>query len=203
MEQDEGRTDWVREGDDLWGSGTDPWTNACLNFAADPFDPYSTGYRRAADIITEYVIQQLRDQDTLIYPIVFLYRHHIELKLKEIICFGSKLTIGKAEIAGGHNLKELWGSARPILESICSKEFVDDINNFEVGLFQLISQDGKSTSFRYPIDKKRSPSLPNVRHINIGNFRDVMTRLCNFLDGCTSHIDYLLDCKAEMEANLI
>ncbi len=43
------------------------------------------GYRRGARLLVEHVDEHARDQDFLVYPIMFLYRHHIELALKNII----------------------------------------------------------------------------------------------------------------------
>jgi hypothetical protein len=57
------------------GAGADRW---CL---------YAAGYKRAAELL----IQQVRttyEANTLIFPIIFLYRHYVEVTLKEIIEYG-------------------------------------------------------------------------------------------------------------------
>jgi hypothetical protein len=76
-----------RNGDQLFRGDLRDWmNNACLNVMGngDAF-AYKAGYRRGAEVLIEYVGESGRDQDFLVYPIIFLYRHHIELMLKRII----------------------------------------------------------------------------------------------------------------------
>jgi hypothetical protein len=47
--------------------------------------PYREGYRRGAGQLAKYVCDEGRDQDFLVFPIVYLYRHHVELALKGIL----------------------------------------------------------------------------------------------------------------------
>ena|SRR6185295_9290413 len=47
--------------------------------------PFREGHRRGARRLAEHVCENVRDQDLLVYPIVFLYRHHVELALKRLI----------------------------------------------------------------------------------------------------------------------
>jgi hypothetical protein len=73
-----------RKGDKLFRGDLRDWNNnACLR-GGDEY-AYSEGYRRGAQLLVQEVGETARDQDFLVYPIVFLYRHHIELALKRII----------------------------------------------------------------------------------------------------------------------
>src|SRR5260370_16784696 len=73
------------------GEGEDQsWeTNACLRGATDY--AYAEGYRLAARLIADHVIEKRWDTDFLVYPIVFLYRHNVELQLKRLIPQGAFL----------------------------------------------------------------------------------------------------------------
>jgi len=51
--------------------------NSCLNTYNESI--YSDGYLLAANKLIKGLINNSSDQDYLIYPIIFLYRHHIEL----------------------------------------------------------------------------------------------------------------------------
>ena len=74
-----------RKGDRLFRDDlSDYHNNACLSLGGDPF-PYAEGYRRAAEILVHYVNDNGQDQDFLVFPILFLYRHHLELAMKRII----------------------------------------------------------------------------------------------------------------------
>jgi hypothetical protein len=46
---------------------------------------YTIGYKEAADILVGHVESTGRRADKLGYPILFLYRHHLELVVKSLI----------------------------------------------------------------------------------------------------------------------
>ncbi|GAC19580.1 hypothetical protein [Paraglaciecola arctica] len=69
----------------LFSSGEDWQSNACVNCSHDSIGLYIDGYRQAADTLAHKVVESSRDQDILVYPIVFLFRQYIELQLKRII----------------------------------------------------------------------------------------------------------------------
>ncbi len=71
---------WPQKGDRLFGADSDWWHNACPNYAWNPWHAYSTGYRCAADILVAFIDSSGREQDTLVYPIVFLYRSILNLR---------------------------------------------------------------------------------------------------------------------------
>lgn len=75
----------------LFQSDNDWKNNACLNFTSDPTHGYIEGYKRAADLLVAHVMEKGKDQDYLVYPITFLYRQHLELRIKEIIADGRNL----------------------------------------------------------------------------------------------------------------
>ena len=57
-------------------------------------------------------------------PIVYLYRHHVELTLKSIInsaCFVVDYTCTEKDLdtLGRHDLAKLWSLARPMLNPSC------------------------------------------------------------------------------------
>ena len=86
-----------RKSDQLFRSDLRDWmNNACLNVmgSGDAY-AYKAGYRRGAEVLIGYVGEIARDQDFLVYPIIFLYRHHIELMLKGDFLFSSRLQTRK------------------------------------------------------------------------------------------------------------
>ncbi len=68
----------------------DDWRmNACLNMYHDPSELYVVGYKEAADSLVDSIANQKGSADSLIFPIVFLYRHYIEIRLKSLLHDGS------------------------------------------------------------------------------------------------------------------
>jgi hypothetical protein len=85
---------------------------------------YSRGFRLAAHHLAAQSSDTGPEQGFLIYPIVYLYRHHVELVLKAIItsAFGllnRELTEQDLKTLGRHGLSELWREAWPLLDSVC------------------------------------------------------------------------------------
>ena len=125
--------------------------------------------------------------DAIIYPIVFLYRHYIELSLKQIVKLGSPLMPeGKPASLDHHNLLDLWSSARPIIEKLCSESDVAHVEEAGRIILAFSEIDPNSEAFRYakrPEMKGGSPSLPkDVRHINIRLLYEEMEKVSSMLD---------------------
>ena len=96
--------------------------NACLNFSHDSIDLYASGYKDAGDKLVEYVLAKATDQDILIYPIVFLYRQYIELRLKEIIKHGRILLEEGNDFPKHHKIWDLWCTAKRIITKVFENE---------------------------------------------------------------------------------
>ena len=185
--------------------------NACLNVIGngDAY-AYKAGYRRGAEILVDYVCQNGRDQDFLVYPIIFLYRHHVELMLKRIIrripyLIDSRLTEAQKQHLKKHRLDLLWRDLRIMLPSVCKAAGWEEIDTKHIeGIDEYICQlselDADSFSFRYSHSKKGKQLLPrNLKNINLRHFGDLMGRLANYLYGMDEAVSWLFDTKAEIQ----
>ena len=85
-----GRQAPPRKSDKLFRSDDDWEMNACVNYGKGAW-LYSNGYLIGARSLALQVFESRREQDGLIYPVVYLYRHHCELTLKSIIFLASEL----------------------------------------------------------------------------------------------------------------
>ena len=205
-----------RKSDVLFGSGTDWQANACVK-SIDAAMAYQDGYRRAALHLAEYVCEEGRGQDYLVYPIVYLYRHHIELTLKSIIgaaAFVIDHTLAKDDFdtLGHHDLAKLWKLASQMLNPACelggeSPLPPADLEGIDSYIAQLHQHDPDGQRFRYSTTKakgqktRRLPSLPdNLTHINVRDFAAGMEKLADYLEGLDSWIGDLVDAKLEYRA---
>jgi hypothetical protein len=75
---------WPKAGDTPFSASEHPQRNAYINrFGHGRLLHMMTGYKLAADILVEKAqTSQHSDRDVLVYPILFNYRHFIELSLK-------------------------------------------------------------------------------------------------------------------------
>jgi hypothetical protein len=123
----------------------DHWKfNACLNFSHDMGYGYVEGYKKAAEILISYIETKMNDQDILVYPIVFMYRHYLELLLKEIIKNGSKiLNLEFDNNDYHHEILKLWNKVKSIILKIDTncKEDINMVEKVIVKINKINKQD--------------------------------------------------------------
>jgi hypothetical protein len=202
--RDEIEAQVARIGEPLFTSKSFPdpdwYLNAVLHISPDKWDAYAEGYKKAADIIVQYIINNNRDQDYLIFPVVFLYRHYLELRLKELIVVSSRLLDHDVSVPTHHDLVSLWKQVRPNLEQVWPEQEKHVLDKVEERLKELSEADLRSFGFRYPIDTKGQPTLVKLKHINLKHLRDVIQGISNILDGSSIGMGEYLDAKNEMMA---
>jgi hypothetical protein len=192
---------WPRKSGRLFKSDSDWWHNACLNYPGIDIEAYAIGYKQAADCLVEYVSQERRFQDTLVYPIAFLYRQYLELRLKELIRSGNILLGTPNNMRKpDHRIDKYWEQCRKVLEKIWPNEKTDDLDAIAECIKDFSKVDPTSTGFRYPVNTDGRPSLKGITHINLRNLAEVMNRIASPLDAAGTGIDVMLDQKREMES---
>ena len=141
---------------------------AYFGFKKQSFLGYALEYIQAANKLIQ-TIDDLPGREAYVLPIVFLYRHYIELQLKSI------LEQEGCEILPRHHLDALWTQVKPILERVfrqlSKKELLAEMEAVEERIIEFHEVDERSYSFRYPIDRKGNPSLKN------SNYSGVLARL--------------------------
>lgn len=182
--------------------GPDHWNNACLYPYSDNWSLYARGYKVAADRLVEHIGSRHRDQDTLVYPILFLYRQYIELRLKHLSRDAAKILDSKYSIPKTHKLDQLWNELLKLIRSI-EKQFGsmgDDTPVKTAGMVikKIVEIDGGSFAFRYPVDTSNQPSIPHdVKYINVRHYKEQIEEVSSLLEGMDVIIGQLEDMKNE------
>ncbi|HBH9480592.1 TPA: hypothetical protein KYC81_004277 [Escherichia coli] len=184
----------------LLASDSDWHNNACLNYMPDHGTAYTEGYRRAADILINHIDESGRDQDFLVYPVLFLYRHHLELLIKQII----GLALALAEDPDkhqykkdDHNLNNLWPVAQKLILEVDDCYRPSDFRLVKEVVKALHQADERATDFRYARRNDGTRSLEGIHYVNTRWFGEKMGEVSDLLDGVDNGLRYLLDCKAE------
>jgi len=186
------RGPWPRKGTKVFDASGDWWHNACLNTMANATLAYALGYKLAADAVVQHVEEHRRYQDFLVYPVVFLYRHYIEIRLKEIVTQGSILLASPKRAPKTHNLQNLWGHARRTLEELSLGEPVEDSEAVEELIGQFHEVDPSSTAFRYPRDTRGHGSVCGMQTVNLRHVATLMKDSGAYLDAACDWIaEYL------------
>lgn len=170
------------------------------------------GYKNSADDIVDIALSKgeigrIDVLDTYIFPIIFLYRHSIEVSLKYIY-FRIR---GKMPEKLIHNLIGLWDMLdKEVFIELKNTEIVDDINrryNLNLEPFyieekekniirnllkELQGKDIKGDVWRYLIDKGGNLYFTEWEYIDYRNLKNTLTWLYDELDGLYCYIDDML-----------
>ena len=151
---------------------------------------YVLGYREAADSIVDQA--QEFGVDLLVYPVMFLYRHYLEISLKHILIVLWRYFGESSKLPAHHRLDRLWGSVRPLMEREWnSDEYMTYYDAIEKRIREFHKVDELSYSFRYPITTQNVSSLKNVPNvynsgrpiINLKQVKEVVNEMGAFLEG--------------------
>lgn len=174
------------------------------------WDTYASGYRKAAEIVAEHVLDYA-DNAGLVneagLPLIYLWRHYLELRLKSIINWGGErysahclvdnwnTIIGmiKKVVGGVHMFR---GSGSDGLEDYKFDKLTDeDYNRIKQILAEFDSYDKDSETFRYPEIRKNG--LLDDAHIDLKNLSESMGQLANILDEISSYLATYYDLERE------
>jgi hypothetical protein len=148
-----------------FGPGSPVSLNACVGWVQSQpheMEGYVDGYRKAATALYEYAAATGASPDYLVFPIAFLWRHHLELALKDIISVGRQLADEPWGFPKGHRLLDLWTEARNHVVQ-CGDPAAPELSNVEANIREFENIDPWADGFRYPLNRDQTVrSLPNV-----------------------------------------
>lgn len=173
--------------------------NIKLNFNNDPendFMVYGDSFHDGARALRDKLKVQIGYSDADICPIVFLYRHALELFIKDMLITEEKLLglenkvlpIKKEKIFSTHTLSKLVPSLKIIFKEV-GWEWDFEVNeiksfkDFKIFVESIDKIDPRSNAFRYPIDSNRSASLPQNFGFNVLEFSYMMDKILDLLSG--------------------
>jgi hypothetical protein len=165
---------------------------------------YSDGFLQAGDLLVESLKKTPADP-ALIYPILFLYRHHLELELKGRIryCLSCLSGLDDAEIADklnrGHNLQGLWSTLKSCYPDY-GREMPKASRAFETLLSELSKIDPDSQGARYPVDTKGNQTITNLRCLDLSAFGSAIRKMSHYLRCIHEGIAQDVDWRSEMES---
>lgn len=188
-----------REFDPLFIPTHDWQFNACLDRSPDPLENYTMGYKEAVNRLVSTILETRDMQDVLIYPICFLYRQYIELRLKEIIRSGHTLLGDDKGFETIHTIHTLYQTVKEIIKKVCSNKKVEppDLSFVDHIITEYSRIDPKSYSFRYPFDKSGKKYLEGITHINVRHLSENIAKFGKEIDDISFTISVYLDQKRE------
>ncbi len=158
---------------------------AKINWAGPDFwCVYADGYKRAAELLIESTKNlNIYETNTIIFPILFLYRQYVELSLKEVIAYGQYLDSRGSLPDKEHDLKKLWLSARNYI--VTYYRTFEQLNRIEQLVYEVHDLDPTSQGARYPFVKHKD----KAGKTRVASFSDAPLFLS--LDALNGHIHEL------------
>ncbi len=159
---------------------------------------YADAFKEAADKLVEQVEDHWDHDDKQALPILYLYRHYVELKLKSVIF--QLDAIGGTQIRRGllkrHQLIDFWNYAKANFGCCgCGPFPSEEAKGINALIKELSDIDPESMVFRYPQDLDGNMySLP--ADISMQHLKDTMQKLTYGLSIFEGAID---SAKAERE----
>lgn len=172
---------WPKKGDKVFTSDGD-FGYLIRTQAQESWETYIHSYRMGAEMLVERTHETLA-LNWLIFPIVYLYRHYLELRLKSLIWHGDILA-GEplTKLDNQHSLGALWRICRRKLEQWQKDCPKDDLDAVESTILEFDTIDPKSQAARYPTERDGSPSRILGKDINLDTFAKTLKKTSNFLD---------------------
>jgi len=176
------------------------WYDAMV-FSDDPVERHalmSNGYFRAGHVLIDQCLENFHERHVLIYPILFCYRHALEMTMKGLLeSYGHRFGVSAPE--PNHNLWRLWESCKAIFAQIDNENSAADTLIVEKLIKEFHDLDARAEAFRYPVKKDgTSIDLPNDA-FNLSDLRGVLESLENFFSGADGYLDNLCSASDEVQ----
>lgn len=172
---------------------------ANIKAAFQEFGGYAYGYQTGALTLLDSAISEPDLQDFYIYPVVFLIRHYLELRLKELIHGLNFLKDQSNSFPDHHNLQNLWKDFKTAYYGQGQTLGDDIIKSTDALIKEFDDIDPNSMTFRYPVDKKGN-KIQRLEMINLLNLKETFVRVCFFYDGVAMQIaDYVETTEAMIQ----
>ena len=190
----ENNMNWPKKGDGAFKPSVPSADKSQLEAFIMPNDgSYLVGFQWAADMIVDAAKTNDRNPDNLFFPVAYLYRHHLELMLKEMVRLGVR--VGSLDeckdILGEHNLHKLWNKSKQLIKEVWPDSPDDDLKTVEQVILEFHKLDPTGQAFRYARDSKGGLHLqggPNC--VDLGNLKATVDAVSRFLDAAWTGIDY-------------
>lgn len=125
-------------------------------------------------------------------PVLYLFRHYVELALKDILAAGGAFAIDFADKKFGHDLAALWGEVDKVLENF-GFEATADQHSF---INELVELDARADAFRYALDRAEQQQFERIGSVDLDTLLTAIDDLSAFFE-CV--LEKLNEAEAEMD----
>ena len=159
------------------------------------YPQHAEAFKIAADMILDAHQSTERGphHDTLVFPVLYLYRHCLELRLKDLVMLGVRTGLFDLseveEMLGEHKLCPLWARAKKLIQDGYPDDDEAATAESIINEFHRIDKHGQTLRYdreRRSLKLRRYESLPS--HTSVLTLRSTMDDLYQYLDYCHAGI---------------
>ena len=183
----------------LFQATGDPNRDVMIGTAHPDWHRFAYGYKSAAEMLVARLTGHGMALESACRPILFLYRHSVELTLKALLIDLGDLTDSPEAAPDKHPLTPLWKKLRERILAYDPGQDSPWLDRAGFLISELDRLDPSSFSFRYPVGKDGLPLIAFGETISIEHFADVMRELWMVLDGAAAMLDEHIQLKRDME----
>lgn len=194
-----------------------PHGNVVFNFRRNPIDDlaaFAQGYHEAGKRLAGMLATSPGYRDFDGYPVLFLYRHALELYMKTIVYRGAQLlhlldleTLDTSKLFKFHRFSLLLPGVKAVFGGVW-KTWETDVagltsyEDFAALVHGIEEIDPESYNFRYPTDIKGQAALNHHTVVNAVGFSRHMDPILDLLDGAVTGLHEEFDSAAEAKFEL-
>jgi len=167
----------------------DGWENAVLPASAIDWHSYAYCYRRAADELVAIFTPPAIGPDGMLLPILFLYRHYLEVSLKGLIIDCADVLGVQAAPPGRHDLSEIWSRLAPLLTRALPGSNDEWLARLETLVTEFQKLDPTSQTFRYPVGKDGRLQLVAGFQVSLPLVKETMKDIYFVLDAAAGLLE--------------
>ena len=174
---------------------------AWLHKPFQQFGNYADSYQAGAITLIDSALADKELRDYNIYPAIFLIRHYLELRLKELIQGINICLHNGAGFPTHHDLQNLWSDFKKAYDELGEKPEGDHFKVIDELIKEMTSVDPISMSFRYPVDKK-GEKTQKLKYVNLNNLRETFVRVCFVFDSVAMQIAHYVELTEDMMSDV-
>lgn len=125
-------------------------------------------------------------------PVLFLFRHYVELALKDILAAAGAFAIDLADKKFGHNLAALWDEAGKVFTNFSVEATADQRS----AIAELVELDARADAFRYALDKAEEKQFDRIGSVDLDALLVAIDDLSQFFENLLDKLD---EAEAEMD----
>lgn len=148
------------------------------------------GFHEAGDALVAESQWDPRSSMNLIFPIVYNYRHSLELRLKYLLMAYGPLADERPDYQS-HDLSELWQRCRRMIvhfEGGTEPSDEDAFGAVDAQIAEFSAMDPGSYAFRFAHTTKGQPIALAINEIDLTSLMKVVASLHNFLECVDLHL---------------